>query len=247
MERFFSLFLITLMTLCSCSSSSNGDRRVGVDATWYPLDFGVRDNNITAFSTELLTEIGKVEKIPFVKVTVNWNDLMEGLQKNKYEAILTSMPPYIFNEKLFDFSNIYLALGPVLVVPVTSKIDGLNQLNGKEIGIVSGSASISLLEKSNGVLIRYYESIPQALNDVLLGVIDGAMVGVLSASAYCRDLYQGELKIATPPLNDEGLRLVTKHNGAPDLIKKFNAGLEKIQKNGAYANLQKKWGLQEQR
>ena len=244
MGRIFSLFLITLMTLCSCSSNSDGGRRIGVDATWYPLDFGARDNNITAFSTELLTEIGKVEKIPFVKVTVNWNDLMEGLQKNKYEAILTSMPPYIFNEKLFDFSNIYLALGPVLVVPIPSKIDGLNQLNGKEIGVVSGSTSVSLLEKSNGVLIRYYESIPQALNDVLLGVIDGAMVGVLSASAYCRDLYQGELKIATPPLNDEGLRLVTKHNGAPDLINKFNAGLQKIKKSGAYDKLQEKWELQ---
>ncbi len=155
------------------------------------------------------------------------------------------MPPYIFNEKQFDFSSIYLPLGPVLVVPLQSKIASLDQLIGKQIGIVSGSSSVSLLEKSNGAIIRYYESIPQALNDVLLGAIDGAMVGILPASAYCRDLYKGELKVATAPLNDEGLRLVTKHKAAPDLIRAFNAGLQTLKKNGVYTHLQNKWSLQE--
>ncbi len=245
MRRVYSFFVLILLTLCSCGSSSNGGRKVGVDASWYPLEFGKRDNNVTAFSMELLTEIGKMEKIPFVKVTVNWNELMEGLQKDKYEAILTSMPPYIFNEKQFDFSEIYLPLGPVLVVQVGSKIHSLDKLSGKEIGVISGSTSVVILEKSPGVLIRYYDSIPQALNDILMGVIDGAMVDVLSAASYCRDLYQGVLIIATPPLNDEGLRLVAKHNAAPDLIKGFNKGLQKLKKNGSYEKLLDKWSLRE--
>src|SRR5580700_10944745 len=130
--------ILILLTLLSCSKGSN-ERRVGVDPYWFPLDLGNRDNNVTAFSTELLTEIGRVEKIPFVKVTVNGNDLMESLQKDKYEAILSSMPPYIFNQKAFDFSDIYLALGPVLVVPIQSQIHSLNDLDGKEIAVISGS------------------------------------------------------------------------------------------------------------
>ncbi len=81
-------FCLALTLLFSCSSNPNPGRKVGVDASWYPLNFGDRGNNVTAFSTELLAEIGKVEKIAFVKVTVNWNDLMEGLQKNKYESHL---------------------------------------------------------------------------------------------------------------------------------------------------------------
>lgn len=245
MGRVYSFFVLILLTLCSCGSSSNGGRKVGVDASWYPLEFGVRDNNVTAFSTELLTQIGKVEKIPFVKITVNWNDLLEGLEKNKYEAILTSMPPYIFNEKQFDFSEIYLPLGPVLVVQVGSEINSLDKLSGKEIAVISGSTSALILEKSPGVLIRYYDSIPQALNAVLVGTIDGAMVDILSAAAYCRDLYQGELMIVTPPQSDEGLRLVTKHNAATDLIKGFNKGLQKLKKNGSYEKLLDKWSLRE--
>lgn len=239
-----SVLIVVLLVLFGCSkSTSNGGRRVGVDASWYPLQFGTRDNSVTAFSTELLTEIGKVEKIPFVKVTVNWNDLMEGLQKDQYEAILSSMPPYIFNEKQFDFSQVYLPLGPVLVVPMESKIDSLNMLDGKEIAVISGSGYDVILEKSPGVLIRYYDSVPKALNDILNNTIDGAIIDVLSASAFCKDLYQGQLKIATPPLTDEGLRMITKHQGAPDLIKGFNRGLEKLKAKGTYEKILKKWGL----
>lgn len=245
--RSLSAFLVLiLMSFFSCSkSSSKGGRRVGVDSSWYPLQFGPRDNNVTAFSTDLLTEIGKVEKIPFVKITVNWNDLMEGLQKDKYEAILSSMPPYIFNEKQFDFSDIYLYLGPVLVVPVDSKVNSLSMLSGKEVAVVSGSNYDAMLQKIPGLIIRYYESIPQALNDILNSTVNAAMIDVLSAAAYCQDLYQGQLKIATPPLSDEGLRLITKHGAAPDLIKGFNKGLAKLKKDGMYRKILEKWDLQE--
>lgn len=240
-----SFFALVLIALCSCGGKTTSGRTVGVDASWYPLDFGTRDNSITAFSTELLTEIGRVEKIPFVKVTVNWNDLMEGLQKDQYEAILTSMPPYIFNEKLYDFSEIYLYLGPVLVVPVDSKIDSLDMLTGKEIAVVAGSSYVAILEKAPGVLIRYYDSIPAALNDIVNNTVDGALIDVLSAVAYCNDLFQGQLKIGTRPLTDEGLRMVTKHKAAPDLIKGFDKGLEKLKKNGSYQKILAKWNLQE--
>jgi polar amino acid transport system substrate-binding protein len=244
MKKIFP-FLILLLILTCCSKSGNVGRGVGVDPYWFPLDFGIRDNNVTAFSTELLTEIGKKEKIPFVKVSVNSSDLMEGLQKGKYEAILSSMRPYIFNRDLFDFSDIYLALGPVLVVPSRSTIHSLQELDGKEIAVLEGSSYDQILEKSQGVIIRYYDSIPKALNDILLGTVDGAIIDILSAAAYCRDLYEGELKIATAPLNDEGLRLVVKHQTAADMIKGFNAGLAHMKKDGSYAKLLDKWGLQE--
>lgn len=244
MKVAISFFISFCLTLFSCSSSTEG-RRIGVDPSWYPLQYGSRDSNITAFSTGLLTEIGKDQNIPFVKVTVSWDVLMEGLQKGEYEGILSSMPPYIFNENQFDFSDVYLPLGPVLVVPIDSKINSLNMLQGKEIAVVLGSSYNAILEKAPGVLIRYIESIAQGLQEVIDNSVDGAIVDILTAAAYCNDLYRGQLKIATPPLNDDGLRLITKHEKAPDLIKGFNKGLQKLKKNGTYDSLLIKWSLQE--
>jgi polar amino acid transport system substrate-binding protein len=240
-----SLLILILFSFFSCgkSSSENG-RRIGVDPSWYPLQLGPRDNSVTAFSTELLTEIGKIEKIQFVKVNVNWDDLMEGLQKGNYEAILSSMSPYVFNEKIFNYSDVYLYLGPVLVVPVNSDLTSLNKLEGKEVAIVSGSNNEILLQKVPGAIVRYYNSIPEALNNVVDGTTNAAIIDVLSANAFCQDLYQGQLKIATPPLNEEGLRMITLHGSAADLIKGFNKGLKRIKKNGDYEKILTKWGLQ---
>lgn len=246
MKTILSIFsLIVACLLSSCSSSPTKPHIVGIDPSWYPMQFGNLENNVTAFSTELLSAIGEKEKIAFSKISVGWEDLMQGLQKDEYEAILSSMPPYLFNQKLFSFSSVYLPVGPVLVVRSSSTIDSMDSLQGKEIAVVTGSSADLILEKSPGVLIRYYESTPQMLDALLKETIDGALIDVLSATAYLRDLYQKELKIVTAPLTDEGLRLITKYNTAPKLIKKFDAGLKKLRDEGSYNQLLDKWGLLE--
>ncbi|MES2121883.1 MAG: ABC transporter substrate-binding protein [Chlamydiota bacterium] len=238
------LFILMLLLLCGCSSGSQKDQyRVGMDPSWYPMELGTRNNSITAFSTDLLTEVGLVEKVGFTKISVSWDNLMLGLQKGEYQGILSATPPYVFNQQLFDFSDSFLSLGPVLVVPVSSPLNSLDQLIDKEVAVITGSSAVQLLEKVPGVMIRYYPSIPAALNDVAAQVIDGAVIDNLSAISYCQDHYQGQLMVATPPLSDEGLRLVTKHNDAPQMIKAFNEGLSKLKKSGEYDKILSKWGL----
>ncbi len=238
-----SIFILILCTLFSCSSHSSKGCKVGIDPSWAPLQLPDRQESITAFSTELLTEIGQLEKIPFVRVTVNWDALLQGLKEQEYEAILSSMPPYLFNQKLFDFSEIYLSLGPVLVVSTSSSIDSIDHLQGKEIAVITGSSNDLLLQKTPGVLIRYSPSNALALNDIISGTVEGALIDVLTATAYCNDLYQGKLKIVSPPLTDEGLRFITLYGKADDLVKKFNTGLDKLKKDGTYNNLLTKWGI----
>src|SRR5689334_6241326 len=124
MKYLFLCLLCALFYGCQ-SPSSIDEKKIGVDPSWFPLSIPGRENNVTGFSTELLKEIGKMEKLHIVKVTVNWDDLVDGLRKQKYEAILSSIPPYTFNKQTYDFSELYLLTGPVLVVSADSKIDSL--------------------------------------------------------------------------------------------------------------------------
>lgn len=243
-KRYSSLITACLLLLLGCSRTRpHAEYRVGIDPTWYPLTLEGKENSVTAFSTELLQEIGKEELIAFTKVSVSWNILVDGLKEKRYQAILTSLPPHPFQQDSFDFSDLYLATGPVLVVPENSVASSLDHLSGKEIAVVPESDGVSILEKYPKILIRSYTSIAQALNDVSRGVINGALVDVLIANSYCQDLYQGKLRIATPPLNNAGLRLVTLHNQATDLIDAFNDGLEAVKGNQTYDLLLKKWNL----
>ena len=55
------------------------------------------------------------------------------------------------------FHNPYYLLGPVLVVSASSHITSLKDLNGKNIGIISGSEQISSLSKNPSINFTFYD------------------------------------------------------------------------------------------
>lgn len=236
--------LLCALLACSCSGKkSSSGYEIGIDPSWYPLQLAGQEKNILAFSVELLVEIAKKENLQLSISNVNWDNLNSGLAAKKYDAILSSMPPYSFYLKSYSFSDPYLMTGPVLVVRANSKIANTNELQGKETGVVKGSSGALFLQTAPGVILRNYDSIPAALVDLSDQQIDAALVEVIIAQDYVRNFYRGTLKIATPPLNEEGLRLITLHDQAPRLIKRFNKGLAQLKKSGEYDRLLQKWGL----
>ncbi len=245
MKHIATLLICSLILLVGCGGNSKSKQYlVGIDASWHSVDLEGKENNVTAFSTDLLQEIGRVQKIFFSKVTVSsWDNLIPGLKNKHYDAILSSITPYNFNLDTYDFSNVYLPTGPVLIVSTLSSITSLDELKGKEIAVQPGLSGINILEKYPGILIRNYQSVPTALNDILDETVDGALVDSLLAYSYVQELYKGQLKIVTPPLNDAGLRFIMLHGAEKNGIKEFDAGLEKLKKSGVYDQLLKKWSL----
>ncbi len=237
-------FLLLLFTASCALHHPLKEVSIGIDPSWFPLQIPQRRGNVMAFSIELLKEIGRLENLSFTKVRMNWDNLTWGLHNKKYTAILSSMSPYPFKQQTFAFSESYLPTGPVLLVATTFPFHGIEALDGTEIATLPGTGGELLLEKSPSILIRPYDSIPEALNAVATGVIDGAIVNVLTAAAYCSNLYQGKLKIATSPLNDDGLRCIALRE-QQEIIDAFNRGLDKLKKNGTLLKLQKKWQLSE--
>ena len=244
LKIYIFLSLLFLLSACDMSSFSSSKYKVALDPTWEALNLPGREIALRAFSVELIEEIGKIEKINISVYDRSWSDLIPALQHKDYNGILSNIEPYIFHEKTYNFSNPYLLIGPVLVMPTGATVSSIEALVGKEIAVIRGSQGSLILEKYPGVLQRNYESVPQALNAVVAGVVSGAIVDALNAHAYCTNLYQGQLMIALSPLNQEGLRLIALHGEDPRLIEAFNKGLKALKKNGTYKRLTQKWNLQ---
>lgn len=232
------------LLLGSCSGGSKKTTyRIGVDPSWYPLEVGGRDKNILAFSIELLQEIAKKEKLQLVLVRMNWDNLLWGLREHKYQAALSTLTPYVFYQKKYTFSTPYLLTGLTLVLPEKTKEVPLDELQGREIAIVTGSDAATFLQVYSGVIIRSYENVPSALNALAEGHVDAALIDHLIGQSYVNDLYAGKLKVASAPLTDQGLRLLTLFNENLKLIDRFDKGLAAIKENGEYERLMRKWGL----
>lgn len=242
----FILYLILALHLSGCGCGSDSGEfglRIGVDPTWYPLNFGPQQPYVNGFADDFMMEVARYDHIEFERVGANWDALLEGLSQKKYAAVLTSLPPYAFNEAKYDFSAPILALGPVLVAPAGSKEKDLGKMKGRVIGFIGGDAAEGVLQKYPQVMMRPFPSIPELLDAVAREEIDAALLNRIPAVNYVNDLYPGVLKIASAPLTDAGIRLVAlkgKHEG---LIKSFDKSLRYFQKKKKLDKLLKKWNL----
>ncbi len=237
--RIFLLFLL----LTGCLSSKPSPYSIGRDQTWFPLNLGQKTANITAFSTALIQAIAKQEKQPIEIYNVSWDQLFPGLSEQRYAGVLSSLSPNSTNRETFTFSDPFLLLGPVLVVPQKSDALSLEEMTGTLVGTSQYDDSVLILQKYPTIIVELYSNLITALDDVARGKIDAVLVPSLDAHSLVPHLYPGVLKIATAPLNNKALRLITIKGENEKLMMHFNKGLHKLYSKNRYQALLEKFSV----
>lgn len=237
--HFLRLFLLALFFhSCSCSSNQSGFR-IGCDPDWYPSNFGPQTSYVNGYTEEMLLEMAHFSGMNFELVRANWDSLFDGLRAKKYDAVLTTLPPYEYNRAKYDFSDNFLDLGPVLIVSLNAEKNSLDALGGDLVGIIANDPAELILAQHPTIVIRQYPSIPALLDAVAQGDIHGALLAHIPAVNYVSDLYSGVLHIVGQPLTHQGIHLV----GPKGSIDAFNRNLASLRKKSVLEKLQQKWEL----
>lgn len=238
------LIVFLFLILCSCSMPFGGSSfRVAIDPNWLMTSSGGKEALITGFIEELLLEISDYSGISFKLMEANWDNLLQNLHTKRCDAVISSLPPRNFNQAQYDFSKVILSTGPILVVPVSSKADSLEDLKNRTVGFLRGSPAILVLQNWPDIQIIPYKSLPLALNDVVQGKLQGALIDYLPAANFIHDAYYSRLKAVGKPLTDEGIRMVFSKGLHPVIQAKINKALKKIKKSSKYNELLVKWDL----
>ena len=237
------LFVALALVLISCGSVAKTPYRIAIDPSWYPMELMGKEANVFAFSNELLQAIAVKEKIQLERINVSWDNILEGLQKDEYDAILSPLPPYNFNVSKYDFSEIYLQTGYVLVVPEHLRVSSLGDMEDQEVAVQMNTEAESILNDHPAVIVRFYDSPAAALNQLAHKKYAGVVMGMIPAVSFIEDLYADNLKIAGGPLNKTGLRLITIKDKRKELMDHFNRGLDGIMDDGTYEELLRKWNV----
>lgn len=213
---------------------------------WSPLTFYGKEYNMGAFVDELIRGIGSIEHLNIYLVSTPNLDprgLFALLDSEHYDAIVVTFSPITVIQNKYIYSNPIYNAGPVLIVPESSKATSLKDLQGKPIGIQNRSTQAFDIGKDSSMFISY-DNMVTALDDLEGNIISGVIMEAELANIYTHGNYKGKLKVATAPLTDLGLRLVTKNSvDGKYLIEKFNEGLAKTEKEGIFENGIKKWDL----
>ncbi|MCP5509611.1 MAG: amino acid ABC transporter substrate-binding protein [Chlamydiales bacterium] len=237
------IFICLACLLVGCGSMAKSPYRIAVDPSWYPLDLMGKEANVYAFSSDILKAISKKEGIPIDRVNVSWDDTLEGLQKDLYDGVLSPLPPYNFNRAKYDFSDLYLPTGYVLVIPARSSMKQLKKMQDAEIAVQKDSEAERILDLYPSTIPRFYVSPSVALDKLAKGEYKGVIMNVIPAVSFIEDKYADQLKISGDPLNDAGLRLIAIKGKRSELIEQFNEGLKKIKRDGTFDKLVEKWNV----
>lgn len=222
---------------------------IGIDESWYPFQLYDKKQDITEFSEALLKAIEAKETFSFRLLPVTSEYLFSGFDNGEYDGILSSLSNFEENTDKYIVSQPYYLLGPVLVVPASSEIKSIHDLNNKYIGMIKDSIPFSSLYK-NGMInpITYdYSKYSDLIKDIMDQKIDGAILNTMTAYEITKSgLYSNQLKIVSKQLTQEGLYLMVKKDSDSSLlIKKFDEGLNTLKKEGVYKKLLLQWGLYE--
>lgn len=239
-----ALFLL-LFKWCGREATELPLYHITQESAWSGVSLMGKERSVSAFSGDLLKAVAEQQKVRFrVNTVPSRRELLTLLDEQEVDGVLTALEPSFANKQKYLFSDPYLRLGDVLILRASLPLRGFNDQTTKLIGVHVSDLAILGLESQGNFEFRVYDNILRALSDLEQSKIDGAIFSAMPAYLYTRGFYDRQLKIATTPLTQEGLRLVTlKGHKGEKIIQLFNDGLKSIKADGSYDRMIDQWGL----
>ncbi len=205
-----------------------------------PFNFYDDNDNVVGFDVDTGKEIAKRLGVELKYETSAWDGLPDGLRAGRYDAILGSMAITEERLKIVSFTTPYYYSGAQLIVRKDSGITDADQMEGKEIGVVTGE---TFMEDAQGLGadVVPYEGVNQILMELLNGRVDGMITDRLVALNGMNQIKGGdELTLAGDLLRLEEMALAVRQKDNK-LREKLSEILQEMHDDGTLAKISEKW------
>lgn len=191
------VFLIPLF-LISCGSSNEdkltkikekGEIILGTSADYPPYEFPIIENNgnekIVGFDILIAEEIAKDLGVNLVIKNLDFSGLLDALNSNSVDFIMSGITPTEERKKSIDFSDIYYTAENILLTLNNSGIESIDDLDGKTVGVQLGSIQDKIAQDTlKNSEIKSLIRIPELILELLSNKVDAIIIEVPVAKQY---------------------------------------------------------------
>jgi polar amino acid transport system substrate-binding protein len=216
---------------------------IATDATWPPMEMVDKNKAIVGFDIDFMNAVAKEAGFKAVYKNTAWDGIFGGLEAGKYDAIVSSVTITDERKKQYDFSDPYITVGQILVVPKAAKnVKTLADLKGKKVGAQIGTTGSFEVKKIEGLELKTYDEIGLAFEDMAAGRLAGVVCDEPTAANFAlqRAEYKAKLQIVGEPFTKEFYGVVVK-KGNKELLDLINKGIRAVQAKKIDEQLRKKW------
>ncbi|WP_410771728.1 transporter substrate-binding domain-containing protein [Fontibacillus sp. BL9] len=222
-----------------------GKITIGLMGTYAPYNFVNENNEVDGYDADLSKEIAKRIGVEANFVTGEFSGLIEGLQKGKYDALVSQVTITDDRKKSIDFSDPYVKNDVSIIVKDNNdSIQSVDDFKGKKVGVALGTNDEAylrdeVLPKVGDFEIVTYNDNLNALMDLNNGRIDATINNVFALKPL---IEKNNLKLKTvgEPLKSDFAGVAMPKN-SPELQEAVNKALQEIKDDGTLKTLYNKW------
>ncbi|MEI7474225.1 MAG: transporter substrate-binding domain-containing protein [bacterium] len=218
--------------------------KAGVKYDSKPFGFIDQDQQIKGFDIDLIKEIsrrilGDADSVKFQQVTSS--NRIPSITSGSVDLVAATMTINNKRKRIVDFSDPYYMAGQAIMIPKTSGIKTMENLNGKRVSVVLGSTSeqnlSTLAPKAIPVGFKTYTDAFSALRahrTDALTTDDTIIAGFLAED--------NNFKMLPNRYTQEPYGIAFKKGkGSRELKELVNITLEEMQSDGTLDRIRKKW------
>jgi polar amino acid transport system substrate-binding protein len=233
--------LLAIALLCSGCQANARKVRVVIDPIWPPFEtLDQLTGQPVGFDLDLINAIAQKEDLQLEFVSAPFDKALAGLSQCQYDAAISAITITDKLKQSMLFSDPYFAAGQIITVNIhTIDIKSKDDLEGKLIGALSGTAGAMEAKKIPNSKYIAYDTLDQAFLALINGEIDAVISDNLSAIGFVGQS-PTKIKIVGPVITPEyyGVAVCNKQ---PDLLETINRGLAAVKSDGEIDRLVKKW------
>lgn len=172
--------------------------------------------------------------------TSDWDGLPDGLRAGRYDAILGSMADTEARREIVSFTVPYYYSGAQLIVRADSGITGPDDIDGLDIGVITGETYVddALNLGANDV---HYAEVNTILLEVIGGRIDGMITDRMVAVFGIQEIARGdELMMAGELIRLEKAAVALRQEDV-ELREKISEIIEEMHADGTLTELSLEW------
>jgi polar amino acid transport system substrate-binding protein len=245
MIRGFLLSLAILLVLGTGGALAADHYVNGIDANYPPFAFVDKTGKPSGFDVDAMDWIAKKMGFTVEHKPMDWDGIIPSLLAKKIDMVCSGMSISPERQERVNFSNPYWSIRKYLLVRKDSSLTKDDLLKGKKtLGVQAGTneaEKLKQLAEKDGYnyTLKFYESPPLAIEDLVNGRIDGAAIDSAPADE-AMNKGKKPIKVAGEFADPDNFGVAVRKDDKA-LLDKLNKGYELLKKDPYWEQLKAKY------
>ncbi|ALM54358.1 transporter substrate-binding domain-containing protein [Halomonas huangheensis] len=242
MKKISLALTLSLAALVSSSTVYAETLNVGANIGNLPWEFQDSDGDYVGFEIDLVNEVGS--RLGYDEVAINnipFNGLFSAVQSGRIDVAVSSITITAERLQSVSFAQPYYDSDQSLATSVDTGVTGLADLDGKVIGVDTGSTgdiwATEHQQEYGFAEIRRYEGLQPAMLDLTSGRLQAYISDIPAVQYYVRDKPQLQV-VERIPSGEQYSMMFAKNS---ELAARASDVISTLKEEGFVAELHQKW------